>query len=218
MSNESNEELKNLDPLPSPIKWYLFSVTSAITGSINGPNIDWLKSEAAMIHYFGLGFIQLKLKDPSVRIHFYTKLLPPIVAEEDIHNHRYGFKSYIIKGEFTQELFLPVRVTDTDQEDSSYVIEKESCKEGQTADVYGYCESFKSIHKAKYAKNSNYHLDHETFHRVSSTDAITLLHREDYKKDAALVARPIGGTKVCPFSQKIEEPRLWEIVEECLKT
>lgn len=33
-------------------------------------NIDWLKANSTMIHYFGLGFIQVKLGDLD-RVHFY---------------------------------------------------------------------------------------------------------------------------------------------------
>lgn len=39
-------------------------------------NLAWLKANHRTIHYFGLGFIQLKL-DESRRMHFYVPSLKP---------------------------------------------------------------------------------------------------------------------------------------------
>lgn len=200
-------------PTRKTIDWDASDIIAAANSGCKGLTVDWLKNESTMIHYFGLGFIQIKLKNPSLRIHIYTELLPPITSEEDIHNHRYDFTSYIVKGEFKQELFSS---THSESLESKYIIEAESCKEGQESNIVGYCNELKPIHKATYVAGSNYHLDHDTFHRVSSTNAITLLHRGDYKKAAALVARPIGEAKVCPFSQKIEEDKLWNFVKTCI--
>ena len=65
-------------------------------------DIDHLRSFEVDPAYFGLGFIQLKIKRNG-RVHFYHKDLP-VLADEP-HNHRYGFISYIMQGHFEQELW-----------------------------------------------------------------------------------------------------------------
>lgn len=173
-------------------------------------DIDWLKANHQMIHYFGLGFIQLKL-DKHNRLHFYNSELPPIVDEEDIHNHRYGFNSKILSGSITQYLFNVI-------EGNDYYKEDESCKEGvksQTLPVKCAVE-ITSIHT--YTVGSEYFIHHNVFHRVSATDCITWIVRGEYNKEYAQVIRPINSAKVCPFSLKIPEDRLWELVEAQLSS
>lgn len=172
-------------------------------------DIDWLKANHRMIHYFGLGFIQVKIDDTE-RLHFYTTELPPIVPEEDVHNHRYDFTSFILKGEFKQELFL-VTVGD------SHTLEDESCKKDAPTDTTRVPCGLTRFSSHIYNAGSSYFIDHNTFHRVKSLNCITLLRREPIKKDFAQVVRPKGAAKVCPFSQTIEEARLWEIVESMLR-
>lgn len=176
-------------------------------------NIDWLKQNHQMIHYFGLGFIQLKI-DLTHRLHFYTPELPPITPWEDVHNHRYDFWSSILKGALSQALF---QVVDGD----SHVREQESCQEGVMADTPGVPCGIVLASKHHYQPGSEYWVEHQTFHQVvpqvSKAGCITYVTRSEYRKPLAEVIRPKGATKVCPFSQKVEESRLWEIVESMLR-
>lgn len=180
----------------------------------NYKNIDWLKKNAQMIHYFGLGFIQLKLalkEDISIyRLHFYTEKLPPIIGDEDIHDHRYPFISHILKGKFSQTLF---QLIDGD----SYILEYESCKEGTEPEFIRKC-NFDAIYISTYTAGSVYGLNHDTFHKVETEEAITLLCRpERYEVERARVGRLVDSPKVCPFSKKIEEKELWDIVASMLE-
>lgn len=175
-------------------------------------NVDWLKKNAKMIHYFGLGFVQLKVND-TFRLHFYNKSLPAIVSEEDIHNHRYDFRSKVIKGKFIQELFDVV-------EGDTHVREFESCQHGVEApkDAVPCGVERKSRHL--YTAGSMYDISHNTFHRVKANNCITLLMRKTapdggfYRKPYAEVVRKKDAEKVCPFSKKVSEDELWEIVAE----
>lgn len=176
-------------------------------------SIDWLRQHCEMIHYFGLGFIQVKFKPVNMvrtRMHFYTKELPPITPQEDVHNHRYGFTSEILKGEFIQSLW---DVVDGDK----YVLEKESCKAGVEVNEPGRPVNLKLIGTNIYVAGSRYGIPHTTFHSVQADDAITLLRLGKVEKDFAEVVRKKDSEKVCPFSQKVEEARLWEIVESMVK-
>jgi hypothetical protein len=168
----------------------------------------WLKANHKMIHFFGLGFIQLKLTD-NVRMHFYNEKLPPITSKEDIHNHRYDFRSQILVGELEQELFT---IVDGDD----HILEKESCKAGVEVQQEGKLCGIRTHSVHKYVRGSQYKLDHRTFHRVASPFAVSLLTRGVTQQEFADVVRPVGSTKVCPFSKKVDEAELWAIVEEML--
>lgn len=171
--------------------------------------IDYLRVNHQMIHYFGLGFIQLKLTDQE-RLHFYTHKLPAIVAEEDIHNHRYTFTSRILAGELTQELF------ELWEEGYGYLMEDESCREGATpghpAEV-----AVHPVYTGVYGPGSSYTIKPNTFHRISAKDnTITHLTRGPHVKEYAQVIRLRDSEKVCPFSKKVSEAELWEIVDGML--
>lgn len=171
-------------------------------------DFDWLKANHEMIHYFGLGFIQLKI-DKTFRMHFYTNRLPAIVPEEDVHNHRYDFSSKVLKGKLIQEFFA---ITD----DDTHILEKESCKEGVEAEGGGKPCGLQRLCVQHLHAPSHYFIHHGAFHKVQSDDCITLLERGDYQKELAEVVRLKNGQKVCPFSQKVPEEQLWEIVKDML--
>jgi hypothetical protein len=174
-------------------------------------NLSWLKANCQMIHYFGLGFIQVKL-DKAQRLHFYTDLLPPIVSEEDVHNHRYDFTSKILKGSLTQEIY---ELMDGD----THLVEDESCQAGVMAESNPKSCAIKLSSSHTYVAGSEYFIGHDTFHRVSNCGScVTLLTRSNYKKEFAQVIRPIDEEKTCPFSKKIEEKELWKIVGKMLES
>jgi hypothetical protein len=171
--------------------------------------IDWLKKNHQMIHYFGLGFIQLKI-DKHNRLHFYTPELPPIIDEEDIHNHRYDFTSSILRGKMEQQLFVEIP-------GATHIKEDESCQADVKPETSPSNCSVLMTSSHTYAEGSSYFIDHDTFHRVKTNNCITHLNRGGYKKKYAQVIRPMESGKICPFSQKIEEGRLWEIIETMIR-
>lgn len=173
-------------------------------------NIKWLKENCKMIHYFGLGFIQVKIGQLH-RMHFYTKLLPPIVPEEDVHNHRYDFESKILLGSFTQEIFNVIP-------GDTHLLEDESCQEGVETKTEAKPCSIITSSQHTYGVGCKYYISHEVFHRVQyEGDCITQLLRSPYRKDFAQVIRPKEQGKICPFSQKVEEKDLWKIIEEIVE-
>jgi hypothetical protein len=172
--------------------------------------MDWLRANCTKLHYFGLGFIQLKL-DKEHRLHFYTMRLPAVIGREEIHNHRYDFHSQILKGYLKQDLFQTVQ-------GNTHTVEDESCQEGVKPE--GHFPSLCGVlltSSHMYYEGSEYWVDHNTFHRVESNFGITHLTRGDYKKEFAKVMRLAGADKVCPFGVKVEEKNLWEIIEEMIK-
>jgi hypothetical protein len=172
-------------------------------------NTDWLRKNAQHIHYFGLGFIQLKLSATD-RLHFYTSKLPKTVAREEIHNHRYNFVSTIVAGTFRQELFelIPgdthLLTQETCAADDDRVFPKNPC-------------AIEKVFDETYTMGQRYYIDHHTFHTVSSDFAITHVHRNGkYAKDLADVVYPRDNSPICPFSVNAPTGDLYEIVDDMI--
>ena len=124
-------------------------------------DIDHLRSFEVDPAYFGLGFIQLKIKRNG-RVHFYHKDLP-VIADEP-HNHRYGFISYIMQGRFEQELYQF-----TPGEFGDHYMDFEDCNpdlpEGPSPQpVLG---SLEEIFHAEYQAGDYYRIEKDTLHTVA---------------------------------------------------
>lgn len=176
-------------------------------------NVGWLKSNAQVIHYFGLGFIQIKLPCSS-RMHFYNGSLPSIMPVEEVHNHKYSFTSYILKGTLKHYVY---GVEDDPRARSKFVREAETCGSGSIP--HWYCPrpvNYGEVYHAEYTAGSSYCVHHDVFHRVKSNWAITYLELGGYEKPYAEVIRDRYADKVCPFSKTIPEPELWKIVGDMI--
>jgi hypothetical protein len=131
------------------------------------------------------------------------------VGEEEIHNHRYDFKSYVLAGEFEQEMFMI-------EPGETHVLEQESCKAGVMPETKSTNVTMRRISTQKFAAGSIYTVTHDLFHRVEADYAITLIERGPVIKEFADVVRFKEAEKVCPFSKQISEEELWEMVEDML--
>lgn len=178
--------------------------------SIQDINIKSLKDNHVRLYYFGLGFIQLKINDVW-RLHFYSPKLP--VITEDIHNHRYGFLSKVLKGSLTNHV---VELDYTDSDD--HKILSVSCDEKFKAPTDESYVGIKSITTDTYTVGQGYVMTPDMFHRTTANNCITMLMRTHRSKDFANVVLPRNETPVCPFSKKIEEEQLWSMIEEMLVT
>lgn len=166
---------------------------------------NWLRNNCQTIHYFGLGFIQVKITQYT-RLHFYTKKYPILVEEP--HNHRYNFDSTILKGALGNNIY---GLTNGD----THILSKESCMPGVCLEGKDLVCGLEEGESTIYIKSDHYHLNHSEFHTVHCLDGtITLLNRSDYKKDFAEVIRLFGYPKICPFSLKIPENELWDVVDQ----
>lgn len=180
-------------------------------------DIDHLRSFEVDPAYFGLGFIQLKIKKNS-RLHFYHDGLP-VLAEEP-HAHRYGFTSYIMQGQFEQSLyhFRP------NQPGGKFYMDFEDCKPGSEIpeDIANGELNPGTLHEifhAEYQADDYYRIEADTLHTVKGKEnAITYLVRDTPSKEYAGVVRQIGAEKVCPFSESIPVDQCWEMIEDMLPT
>tara|TARA_Y100000034_G_scaffold136841_1_gene216279 strand:- start:4528 stop:5115 length:588 start_codon:yes stop_codon:yes gene_type:complete len=163
--------------------------------------------ENERIYFFGLGFIQIKLSD-KYRIHFYNKKLPSIT--DSIHNHRYDFNSYILKGEFTNQVFKE------DKGGELFTLNNESCNPEIEAPELSKKIYLTEDSKKVYKEGESYFMDYTWLHKVESDYAITLLERSNYKQEFAQIALKENEENICAFSKKIDEKLLWSIIGEML--
>lgn len=173
-------------------------------------DLSFLQNNHSRIYFFGLGFIQVKIND-KYRVHFYTKELPSTTMLEEIHNHRYDFKSDILKGTLTQELYGY-----TLNPDGEYRLTQETCNPSNKKEFDKYPCSIQKLQTQIFAAGSTYTTNHNTLHRVESSDAITLLERNEYKKNEADVIYHKDYELVCPFSVKVDDEQLWDIIKRRL--
>lgn len=161
--------------------------------------------------YFGLGFIQLKMNQHE-RLHFYHPEILPIVDEEEIHNHRYDFTSEIIKGKLYQDIFFPIKVDDPRSTHGVYNV---SCKpedSGKPSELIYNCTPI-LVGSFSTREGNQYTMTKNAFHRVKIKEpTITYLKRESPQVEFAQIIKPIGMPDVCPFSKKLTDDEIWDVI------
>lgn len=163
-----------------------------------------------MTHFFGLGFIQIKVSEGE-RYHFYHPSLPAFVDEP--HDHRYDFSSNVLKGQLTNTLW---NVTPGNSGNLISV----TCEEGSNDEIIA-CGVIECLASFSMIQGSFYELKSDTFHTINPVYdsfgcVITKLHRGRSVKPKARVFRPSENIKICPFSKQLNEDEIWEIVDKCL--
>lgn len=173
------------------------------------PSLTFLKERCKKIHYFGLGFIQVKVSDTE-RYHFYTNKWP--ATNEEPHTHRYEFRSRILKGSLLNTVYT---VCAGDEYEKMRV----SCDPANPLKdlTNEFVGAFPSIRMSLVA-GSVYIQRPELFHTVKGYGAITHIQRpsEEGRSDFAEVLKARHRPRVCPFSTVIPESDLWAEVEKML--
>ena len=176
--------------------------------------IDELKSYNVKPAFFGLGFIQLKINDKE-RYHFWHEDLPGIIAEEEIHDHRYDFISEVLYGSLYQEVW--------DFEENylgTHEMYEVSCDAENTVDPSYICTGDVYLTSSyELIVGSKYTMFADTFHKAKPLNgyAVTKLTRSATTKSMARVIKPKNTSHICPFSVKYSEKELWEKIESMLK-
>ncbi len=172
-------------------------------------DINYLKGNCKRIYYFGLGFIQVVLSK-NERVHFYTDELD--TTNEDIHNHRYNFKSTILKGEFTNNKYVL-------KDGNTHILKNESCSlDRELTNKISIPVSISLLESKTYSEGESYDMFFNELHSVEyKGNTITFLERSDIITDYAQVVFKKEYEEVCPFSNKVNEDELWDIIERMLK-
>lgn len=183
--------------------------------------LDDLRKRHTMIHYFGLGFVQVKM-GPSYRCHFYHPSVPAFV--DGPHDHRYSFTSTVHRGSIRNTIYE--EASDEFCNLRGKMI-PESCREGVPPSDDVRDVRLKIVSSFITYEGSAYYLKHDTLHSIEPLaldgKVITSLMRNDVVKTHARVFRPekeISGNEklgvICPFSKKMSDDDLWAIVADCL--
>ena len=163
-------------------------------------------------YWFGLGFIQLKLSDTE-RMHFWTPSIPRKQREE-IHDHRYNFRSIVLAGNLKFEVFSVY-----DDVHGAYERFETNCQPGKEGEVLN-CEpvSIQRVGFYQLPVGSIYDFPMWGFHTTEETAfAITYLRREPHVKDRATVVKTRGEGTTCPFAEKVDPEICWQHIEQALK-
>lgn len=178
---------------------------------IDDLTVDWLRANTKVAHFFGLGFIQVKLDDLT-RVHFYHRDIPAFVEEP--HDHRYDFISTVLRGRLQNNIWMLAPGDD-------HEVCLESCKPGAAAAPTPIMKTgVKLFGSFTTGAGSGYHMHAQTFHTVQPQfeygPVITFLKREAPVAEFARTIRRVGSPAVCPFSKPMGDDDLWEIVRRCL--
>ena len=179
-------------------------------------NPVWLRAHGDA-HYFGLGFIQIKL-DAIWRVHVWTPDWPTIPgAEYELHDHRYAFNSEVLKGALHHELFMmgPMHATPAPDDLECLSV---SCQPGEAAKPLhlGYASAI-PMGVFQVEAGSAYRLEPDAFHRsFPVAPTVTLLQRGPQIKTMARVMRPQGTPHTCPFSLDRGPEECWAKIETIL--
>lgn len=178
--------------------------------------VKWFReNEDCKVHFFGLGFVQLKLS-PTVRYHFYHPKLGSFV--ENPHDHRYNFFSKVLKGNLHTTIWRECSPIDPDRQPIE--IFYTSCQEdGTELEVPDpYTDFVKREGDFSTKAGSSYFMPHEVFHSVipwpTDGPCITCITRGPHIKEHAKVIKI--REEACPYSKKLSEEDLWTAVEECI--
>jgi hypothetical protein len=172
-------------------------------------DVEFLKSTGAVPHYFGLGFIQLKIDD-TLRLHFWHPALTATVPEEEMHDHRYNFTSRVLRGSTTHKIWNFV-----EDENGDHGLFNVSCKPGDSTEpaflATGRVEPAGSY---SMVEGSVYTFPHDQFHQIEATECITLVSRDAVVKELATIVKPIASGHVCPFALKLDKDYLWDLIAQ----
>lgn len=172
-----------------------------LTENPMSPTLRRLRDHQFTPHYFGLGFIQVKITEAR-RVHFWVPEWPTIPgAEDEWHDHRYPFTSWVLHGAVAHEVGVLGHVHERPFPHTDELVHV-SCQPGQSAepDVVGYGRIL-PVARFTVGAGQSYALDSDTFHRARAAGhTITLVERGPVERPFARVVRPLGVGSVCPFS------------------
>lgn len=177
--------------------------------------VSLLQKNHTKIHFFGLGFVQVKMNDDS-RYHFYHPELEAFA--ENPHNHRYYFTSTVVRGSLRNHIWEFTTHQPTPG-DVPAILRYESCDPATKVPDPRCPVRVKKVSTFDVHEGSSYYLDANTFHqveRLGDGPCITHLVRGPKVDDLAGVVCLEGKEDLCPFSRNLSEDELWRIVRECV--
>jgi hypothetical protein len=173
--------------------------------------IDELRRLGGYPHYLGLGVIKCRIgHDESY--HFYSDRAPVLVNQ--IHDHRFGFKSTIIKGILRNIIF----VIDGQDLNSTLQVERGECKRGAEREVLVANAKMKELCRFDTGVGDSYNIEYDTLHQIElvTPKVITHLKKEPFSQLEPRFVVDTSEPRVCAMSQPKSQKECWEIIEYTL--
>lgn len=182
-------------------------------------SVDYFRDHHKMIHFFGLGFVQVKMSE-DVRYHFYHPQFQGFV--ETPHDHRYWFRSEVLRGSLENRIWRwgnwedPSGKRPFNGEKRATVCTPDGSEAEPFPRTRIRCDELTSFTTKA---GSGYFMEEDAFHQVfasASEPCVTRLTRGPKTKEFATVLQLDGYPEACPFSKNLAVDALWEIVEACI--
>jgi len=174
--------------------------------------VDELRALDGHAQYMGLGVIKYAFRKNRA-YHFYSNKILSIV--DDIHEHKFGFTSTVIKGELKNYIY---EIDGTDP-NSTLQVERGVCGRDTIRTLVQSNINLVESCTFTTRPGQSYHIEYTTLHKIEclTPKVITLLTKElplsqldpQFITDATKQA-------VCAFSQPKSDAECWELIEYTL--
>jgi len=174
-------------------------------------SMDYLRGLGAKPHYMGLGVIKLPINQ-RYSFHFYSERAEVIC--EDPHNHRFGFKSTIIKGTMDNYIYS----AEQSETPTPYVLEFGKCEPGSSMEIVKHNVQPKVIAQFTNTAGTSYSIEQETIHKVKcvTPKVITFLEKQRKLTEVGYFIVDTENRTPCPLSFPKPVDECWDIIEYTL--
>lgn len=169
-----------------------------------------LRASGAVPHWFGLGFIQLRLNERQRMQFWHPAFLG--TAEGEVHSHPFSFCSQVVVGELTHETWR----FEPDEDGDARRTPAPCC--GGCAGAAMPATTGKLTLSGRYtlAAGSKFFFTAADFHRMVSRRAVALLCRGLTEDRPACVVRPINQDPPYRPCAPKGTAECWDIIEDLL--
>jgi len=174
--------------------------------------IDEFRKMGGKPMYVGNGSVKLLFNNGYNVYNFYSDRAELLV--DDIHDHRSGFSSTILKGTLRNILYK----IDGQDPSSKFRLEYGECKEGVERVIVQDNVIFSETCRFDNIEGTSYYMEHDVLHNIEliTPTVITHMIRKPKAKDAPNFIVDTTKPFVCAFSEPKSKDECWEIIEYTL--
>lgn len=179
------------------------------------PTFDWLREHGENIRVHGNGFLQLDLPGQN-RLHIFSHPdLPAQRQSTHIHDHRFGFKSQILRGRLANICYrVEASRAPTHRVYSAVPRNGEDTVLKDT----GFVGQLVAIMAEVYQAGDSYKMWPKVFHETMTNElTVTFMAKNETTDHAPRVLAPIGARPDNDFTRYDVDPlTLWAIVKDAV--
>jgi len=174
-------------------------------------SIDELRKRATYVHYLGLGVIKCRIGKYE-SYHFYSDRSPVLVNQ--IHDHRFGFTSTILKGVLKNTIYI----IDGQDPESVLQVERGECKKEADREILVTNANMKELTNFTSCAGESYYIAYDTLHQIEvvTPALVTHLKKEPFSQIAPRFVVDTSVPHICAMSQPKTRNECWEIIEYTL--